>query len=147
MKRFAGVLMVLAVFGVGYLFGAGCRDYNAGSSAGTQGAALAQGITGAPVTEVTEPIWYDDFDARVKDQRTFNGTTKEYDKNAKAIPLCWLLKIVLRSIDQDEKNMIFVVTDPDGQVLSADKYKIYIRGYGKIGDISWAEDFPPVLYP
>jgi hypothetical protein len=147
MRRFVGVLLVLAIFGAGYLFGACSGGNNAGKSAGTQGAALAQEISKALVADVTEPKWHGDFDATVAEARVYNAAAKTYDDNAKAVPLCWLLKIVLRNIDRDEENLIFVVTDANDKVMAVKDYKLYIRGYNGDKDLSWAEDFPPVLYP
>jgi hypothetical protein len=147
MKRFAGVLLVLAIFGVGYLFGACSGGNNAGSSAGMQGTALAQELSKALVSEVAEPKWHGDFDKKVGEQRVMKEGMRTYDNNAKAVPLIWLLKVVNRNIDRDEKNLIFVVTDANDRVMAVKDYKLYIRGYDSDKDLSWAEDFPPVIYP
>jgi hypothetical protein len=147
MKRYIGVLVVLGIFGVGYLFGA-CSGINyGGKGVKVQTTALAQAISVTSGAGSIEPKWYDDFDAKVADQRELDKVTNAYVENAHAVPLCWLLKIVLRNMDKDEENMIFVVTDVDGNVMSPKEYKIFIRGYKESRDISWAEDFPPVFYP
>jgi len=147
MKRFTGVLLVLAVFGAGYLYGACSRGYGSGSGGGGEGVAYAQVITATSGTELIEPKWYEDFDMAVDEQRVLNKDTNVYDDNAHAVPLCWLLTVVLRNIDKEEKNLIFVVTDADGRIIPAGEYKIFIRGYKSGGDLSWAQDFPPILYP
>jgi hypothetical protein len=147
MKRYIGVLVVLAIFGVGYLFGA-CSDIKYGGKGVTvQTTALAEEISVTSGAGSIEPKWYDEFDTKVAAQRVLNKTTNAYLENAHAVPLCWLLKIVLRNMDKDEQNLIFIVTDANGNVMSPKDYNIFIRGYKESRDISWAEDFPPVLYP
>lgn len=147
MKRFAGVLLVLAVFGAGYLYGAwsGLRRSDAGRV--IEGAAFAEGVAVQSDVDMSEIKWHDDFEVRVIEQRLLDNQTNTYIDNAHTVPLTWLLAIVLRNIEKEEKNLIFVVTDLDGKVIPAEEYRIYIRGYTSGGGMSWAEDFPPILYP
>ena len=146
MKRFAGVLLVLAVFGAGYLFGA-CSGRCFGGSGGGMESAATEELPVAANVEMGEIKWYDDFDGGIIEQRVLDKETNSYVDNARAVPLTWILAVVLRNIEKEEKNLVFVVTNPEGKVLPAEEYRIYIRGYTSGGELSWAEDFPPILYP
>jgi hypothetical protein len=147
MKRIAGALLVLAVFGIGYLYGVCAIDRSDGSNVAPEGAALAQEIQYGTDVDMGEIKWYDDFDIKIIEQREWDRDTETYADNARAVPLSWMLAVVLRNIEKEEKDLVFVVTNAEGKVIPADEYHIYIRGYGRSGDLSWAEDFPPILYP
>jgi hypothetical protein len=146
MKRLTGVLLVLAIFGAGYLTGA-CTRGDAPDSGRKMDALSAQSITPTSGSDKIEPKWYDDFERTVTEQREMDQRTGAYKENAHAVSLSWILSVVLRNLDKEEKNLVIVVTDVEGRVMPPEKYRIYIRGYKSEGGISWAEDFPPILYP